>query len=314
MPKFQLKNEKGLSANIILRFIITEYALGFLKKQALKPSTETAAKFSQDERAKILKCLETIETFPRDVEYVDLRLNDEKDLAKKKRTKNWAKNGYITDNVKSYCLPVTSGFSSVSEIDGSWRKTVTDFHQFQKYLDLATGFENQSLLKRFASFHEVSFGATTLASSQKIQEKINKKELIIFEVNPEAQFGQSNTSCMIFIKDKSGGGYMGNSWEKVSLAAARVFESRGAAERTLRAKKLQGSAVIVRAKIQIEEIYHDPNFKGDISRLNASIAVLEREALLKALDGATIDELKARLAKYEDVSPLDRAPAKKRAM
>ena len=80
MAKFHLKNEQGFFAEIGREFIVSKYAVDFLKKEAQNPSSETASKFSSSELEKISEFLKVIETLPKD----DMRLvclkNDKKDL------------------------------------------------------------------------------------------------------------------------------------------------------------------------------------------------------------------------------------------
>lgn len=315
MAKFHLKNEQGFFAEIGREFIASKYAVDFLKKEAQNPSSETASKFSSSELEKISEFLKVIETLPKD----DMRLvclkNDKKDLKLHQVTPDQAyyDKGYGSDYVECFFLPFPTKFSPSSRM---FSYSADIYRQeFLRSLQEINKIDNFKLLNSFAKFNEVSLGQKIFKKAKDLQEKLDKGVFTASDFNPANDFGKSEM-CLIYVASKTGGAYISPNHTHVSLGSARIFESPAAAQKWIDDKRYQGKAVVVHAEIVIKKIGESATpVAGDLSRLKEAIATMERDALMKALEGATVEQLKERLAKYEDVSLIDQKnQPKKRAM
>ena len=314
MSDFHVKNDKGLFGNVQNPGLISAYGVDYLEVQAKNPSSETKAKFSEKDLAQVLADLAVIKTLPVEERYCVPFQNDERGLVKMTdKTQYSYGHGYGRKTVNFHCLPSVSGVSVTASIH-SHRKEMPMGH-FVKGLEKGEKIQKRALLERFATFHEVTFDKATFDANLRTRKRLAAGEYIIQERHPEIEFGETQEACMIFVATPAGGGYLSAKDNYVSLGSARLFESSGAAQRAINAKGYAGQAVIIQTKIQIQKIIPTENFSGDISRVQASINMIEKKNLLDALEGATVEQLKERLSKYENVSLLEaKGPGKKRAM
>lgn len=314
MSDFHIKNDKGLFGNVQNPGLMSVQGVEYLEKMAKDPPAETPAKFSQKELAQILSDLSVVKALNVEERYCMFLKNDAPQLKKAANTKSYSYGyGYGVGTAPFYCLPSVSGVSVTANIH-SYKKEMPMGH-FLKDLEQGEKIQKRALLERFAAFHNVTFDKATFDANLRTRKRLEKGEYIVEERHPEIEFGETKDACMIFVANKDGGGYLSTKDNYVSLGSARLFESSGAAQRAINAKGYAGQAVIIQTKIQIQKIIASENFSGDISRVQASINMIEKKNLMDALEGATVEQLKERLAKYEDVSLLDaKGPAKKRAM
>jgi len=312
--KFHLKNSAGLFGRVEANPLMSTFGLRFAQNALLNPSD--ALKITEKDRHFLKEMLDTIETLPKGRIFGRLRENDGENMTFNEHEKKYGKNEYS----EFYFLPSNAGFSATSDIrqnPGSCHTVHLDIPVFVDAIEKASLIKKHALLELFADHMNIFIGLSGVTSALRTSKKIKSGEYRISEINPEIEFGQSDSACMIFIANKDGGGYLSAKDTYVAIGAARLFESQGAAERAIKTKRLTGRAVVVRTKVELQQVIPRDDFKGDISRALASIAMIEKKNLLDALEGATIEQLKERLSKYENVSILDdkdKLPQKKRAM
>ena len=316
MPEFHIKNQKGLFGTAYPKFIISEHGHKHLVAQALKPSEDTKKLFSEKERTDILATLENIAKFPKEKDSLYAKKNDSANLkfkALSRPVQQYGDQGYGYKSMMAHQIHLVSTFSSSSQIY-SYGKEVSQA-VFLQNLALAKSLEKLPLLERFAHHLDVSFDKKPVLTAVKVLKKIETGEIEVSQKNEALEFGKA-VSYLVFLSGTGGGGYLNQKGGTGTLAAARMFESRGAAERTITAQQIKKSALVVEVNVALSKVLEKSSeFKGDASRLETSLCLVEKEMLLKALDGATVEQLKERLAKYEDVSLLDQKnKPKKRAL
>ena len=315
MAKFHLKNENGFFAEIGKEFIITKYALEHLKKEAENPSPKTSEKFSSKDLEKILSALEVIKTLPEDHAHLILLKNDKKGLVYKAPEPHMSQynKGYSHDYPQSYIVPFVKKFSPTSRMFSHGYEI--ERRQFLETTKKMSEISNYKILSDFAKFHEVNFGQKMFKKTKELQDKLDSGAYTASEFNSTNDFGKSEM-CLVYVASKTGGAYISPNHMYVPIGSARIFESPAHAEKFISEKGYTGKAVVVHAEIMVKKIGETAKpVTGDLSHLKEAIITMEREALMKALEGATVEQLKERLSKYEDVSILDQKnQPKKRAM
>lgn len=144
---------------------------------------------------------------------------------------------------------------------------------------------------------------THISDAAKWNKKLENGEYILNHVDPHERFAQSQ-GCAIFVPNSyNGGGFLDvRGYSSAPLSGARLFESSGSANTTIRSRGLN-NAIVVHVNTSLSHI--DPNNTHSLSnanRLTDAVAYMERERLEAALKEASIEQLKARLAELEPES------------
>lgn len=136
----------------------------------------------------------------------------------------------------------------------------------------------------------------------KWNKKLENGEYILNSVDPNDRFAQSQ-GCAVFIPNGyDGGGFLDiRGYGGAPLSGARLFESSGAANTTIRSRGLT-NAIVVYVNTRLSHI--DPNNTRNLNNANSltdAVAYMERQRLEAALKEASIEQLKARLAELEPI-------------
>lgn len=143
----------------------------------------------------------------------------------------------------------------------------------------------------------------TIADVVKWNKKLENGEYILNNVDPNDRFAQSQ-GCAIFMPNGyDGGGFLDvRGYGGAPLSGARLFESSGAANTTIRSRGLK-NAIVVHVNTSLSHI--DPNNTNSLIHANSltdAVAYMERQRLEAALKEASVEQLKARLAELEPES------------
>lgn len=145
-----------------------------------------------------------------------------------------------------------------------------------------------------------------IADVAKWNKKLENGEYILNHVDPNARFSQSQ-GCAIFVPNSyDGGGFLDvRGYSRAPLSGARLFESSGSANTTIRSRGLD-NAIVVHVNTSLSHI--DPNNTRSLINANSltdAVAYMERQRLEAALKEASVEQLKARLAELEPESAPD---------
>lgn len=144
----------------------------------------------------------------------------------------------------------------------------------------------------------------------------NEYEIKVFdpvEVLAEAE------SYAIYIPDFHDKGFLdGRGFGGAPLAGARMFETAGSAYTTIASRGLS-NAVVVKVKNSLLGLDFKSVANQNCGDILSAVAIMERKRLEKALEDASIEQLRARLATLEEASgeaeiPVEEEAPKRRRM
>lgn len=132
----------------------------------------------------------------------------------------------------------------------------------------------------------------------------NAIELIFSPVDDFAELAGA-TAWMLFEGSGRSGGFIDDKGGHGPIGRARMFESPKAAARAAEACRLEGWKV-VRSAVEIRGL---EDFAGDTvsDKLAHAMALQERATLRKALETASVEDLKCRLRELEELAPRNSA-------
>lgn len=180
-------------------------------------------------------------------------------------------------------------------------------------------------LKYIANLAKKDIGEVTLPQSSvmarvlKQAQAFDNGEITLTSNDPEDALSSAD-AAMIFLGRDGQSGYADKHDRAGPIGGARLFESAAAATRTARAHGWQGECLIALVRVELVglDASADHQVKGG-EALMAAIAKVERQALRKALNRATIEDLKEQLARRkamdsdeERETPAESTPKKRR--
>ena len=311
--KFNIVNAKGLFSSPELHDLLSEHAFGLMKEKFAEWSTR--ADVDKKTVAKVKEALELIELLPTAERFFYYRKNDLPGLNFTPPQKYSYGHGYGSGNALARCYVDVGSFNTKSE-GASRSGDFANGDALLKTLDVCVKLSAfQSVLEDFAKDLEISLETSKLKRCKTLQKRFNSGEYTIKDFDPSIELGQVN-ACVIFVPGHNGsGGYLDGRAGYSPLAGARLFESAGSARTTIRSRHLQ-NAVVLHIKAQLVGIDPDQGpVSGNNEELLSAIARIERLNLEKALEDASVEQLKERLARYEQQQGMSsEPPAAKRRM
>ena len=318
MPSFVVQNPKGMFGNPYKSMIVSQHGFSVMKDTFNDESNPITKKLNKTQKEKLSKAFALMEDLSVGTHYVTLFKNDAPNLVKTPPQPYSWDHGYGAKRVA--CLEITSlgNFSSTS---GSLEQDDLNIsrEEFWSHLsEQAPLAQYSSTLALFAKQCEVSFSEGPLKTLKKALKAFEDGEYTFKDIDLATELGEVE-ACVVFLParhQKDVGGYLDGKGGTSPLSGARLFESQGAALRTINAQRRR-DAVILKIKAQLVEVQEEIG-SSDFERtryLREAISRIEKKNIEQALENATIEQLQKRLARYEDVKEQDnKPPSKKRAM
>lgn len=297
---FRLKNAKGLFVSLTPWAIVSVATVEGLRAEVLPT-------FSGPQLREFELALEAVESLPKLSQHLDFTKFDQGfDLAKRADFLAAQKNGgyaWHGDSVLAY-----GWFSPESPKGASGAGYPCSNAKEAGWLSIGKvasriGAINEMLGRAGADpiYNFRYRGAKTAAK--------RAKEVIFERVEAARDFGAAE--AWLLFCGGPGAGFMDSKGCFGPMARARSFESPAAAARTAKSRNL-GIWKVVRVKMELSGVESFPGDQTD-DALAGALAGRESEALRKALETASEEDLKERLGQIEGEGPEHPAPARSRA-
>lgn len=292
-PTHQLKNAKGLFVESHTWGILSVAVADHLREHAL-PLMQSQGKAPL---ADYVKTLDLLQGLPKLVAYQEVEFPDAiyDEKAHKAYLAKKAKNDH-SYNYRQADWMLCHGWKTIGSAKGaSSQFTATpcsspkeagwlDIAEVAKRAGLIDDMLNAVGIEPIAQGHRFT-GAATVAKKS--------RDIVFEKIEPTNQYAETE-SFLLFV---AGRGYLDDKGSTGPLSRARGFESAAAAARTAGSRKLS-SWKIVKSHVSVTEAIE---FKGDSpsDEMSSAVAYAEAKALARALDTASIEKLRERLAELE---------------
>jgi hypothetical protein len=305
-PTHQLKNAKGLFVeshtwgilSVAVAQHLREHALPLMDKQGKAPLAD------------YVKTLDLVQGLPTLVAHMEVEFPDALYDAKahKAYLAQKAKKDYSYNCRQSEWM-LCHGWKTIGSAKGaSSHATATSCSSPKEsgWLDIAEVAKRAGLIDDMLKAVGIEpigedprfTGAATVAK--------RSKDIVFEKIEPTNQYAETE-SFLLFV---AGRGYLDDKGSTGPLSRARGFESAAAAARTAGSRKLS-SWKIVKSQVSVTETVE---FKGDSPsvEMSSAVAYAEAKAMARALDSASIEKLRERLAELEakEGGPAKPAPRK----
>lgn len=308
-PTYRIRNDKGLFVPVHPWALISKATVEGLRREVL-PSMEGK------ERAELGAALDALEGLPVVPQHLDCtRFDSQFDPAKHDQYLRDAASyqsrrslGYVREPDRQNAVVDAYGWYAPDAPRGASESTVPcrnpqaagwlGVGEFAKRADAV----NAALARIEAGpIHEFRYKGARVAAKR-------AKELT-FELVERTEELASADYWLLF-NGGPGGGFLDPKGRYGPLARARGFESAAAAQRTAKSHGL-GNWKVVQGRTELVALESFPGDSVD-DALAAAMARQESMALRKALEGATVDALRERLAQLEGTSALSTPGRKSR--
>lgn len=302
----QLKNAKGLFVESHTWGILSVAVAEHLREHAL-PLMEAQGKAPL---ADYVKALDLVQGLPMLVAHIEVEFPDaiynaqaHKTYLDKKAKKDYSYNYRQADRMLCY------GWKSIGSAKGASSRASSVSVGSPKeagWLDIDEVAKRSGLIDDMLKTVGIEpigddprfSGAATVAK--------RSKDIVFEKIEPTNQYAETE-SFLLFV---GGRGYLDDKGSTGPLSRARGFESAAAAARTAGSRKLS-SWKIVKSQVSVTETIE---FKGDThsDEMSGAVAYAEAKAMARALDSASIEKLRERLAELEakEGGPAKPAPRK----
>lgn len=283
--KFRIKSDKGLFVEVRLWGLVTPSTLAGLRSEvlpSLSPRERDVCEKALDAVEKLPLVSSSMDVFRFDPEF-DPQLDDEYQRGKLRR--GWASRPRATMESHGWMAPETAkGASSGEGIECSNA-------QKAGWMDIASVVSQMGwidMMLRRAGLDPIAEkryrGGKTAAR--------RAKELKFEPIDDFCELA-STESWMLFVR----AGFLDDKGSVGPLGRARMFESAKAASKTANARGLSEWKV-VKASVELKAM---ENFPGDSvpDKLAQAISMREAELIRQALQSASMESLKSRLAQLE---------------
>lgn len=315
---FIVKNSKGMFAGYSSYALVSQHGFQVMKEVFADSNHPVMLKMSKGQKAKLEEAFSLMEHLPVANHYMYFMKNDCPNLVKKPTQPYYSwDHGYGTGGID--CLEIVGlhSFSSSSGITNKKQDGMSS-HAFLEKIEEQLKIANfVAALSSFAKHCDVSLIETPLKNLKKINKAILDGEYDIKDIDMVTEMGEVEASVVFISGWGENGGYLNYKGGISPLAGARLFESEGAAKRTISSQRLR-NAIVVKVKTQIMEVQCEigQNDTKRTQNLREAIARVEKKNILKALETASVEQIKAKLDEYEKQDPNKNVPmsSKKRAM
>ena len=314
---FIVKNSKGMFAGYYSYALVSQHGFKVMKEVFADETNPIMLKMSKGQKTKLQEAFVLMERLPVSNHCMYFMKNDCPNLVKKtQRNYSWD-HGYGVGRIDCLSVVGLENFTSSSGISHK-KNDGMSAHAFVGHVEEQRKIANYvAALSSFAKACEVGLMEAPLKSLKKISKAFDDGEYDIKDVDLVAEMGEVEASVVFMSEWGENGGYLNYKGGLSPLGGARLFESEGAAKRTISAQRLK-NAIIVKVKTQIMEVQSEigNNNNNRTQNLREAIARVEKKNIHKALEAASIEQIKARLDKYEQTDPnkIDPPTAQKKRM
>lgn len=311
---FLVINAKGLFSNhLTSEMVITTHAVQLIEKSLMEQQT------SKND-AKVKEFLALVKKLPIEKKHFQAQKNDgvwpngyEPALHLTRA------NIYGNMHTDAYCFFSPGNFVTASN-SYAWASVANPTHDVTKW-GVHEALALQKLIPAVQDYAASVGLSITLSKSPapaKIVKRFDSGEWRIQIKNPALDLGQVD-ACVLYVPHPQSPGYLDARGNLSPLAGARLFESAGSAARTKSSRGLT-DAIIVHVRASLTKIDPDQNIatNANVAPLQEAIALIEKQELEKALEGASVEQLKKRLGeleqKYGEVQGDQNRPSTKKRM
>jgi hypothetical protein len=284
--KFRIKNDKGLFVDVRAWGLLSVATLSALRLEILPT-------MPKGDRAPYVEALDAMARLPVVKSHLDINRFDsnfdpvaEADYLKNKAKKSWTSRPRCIMDAYGWLMPeVAKGASSGSGIE---------FHSAEAAGWLAIGAVANKISWINALLEKAGIDAVSDSYLRGAKSAAKRAKELVFE--PIDAFSElaATEAWMLFV----GTGFMDDKGNVGPLGRARMFESAKAASKTANARGLHQWKV-VKGAVELKAL---EDFPGDSvpDKLAQAISMRESELIRQALQSASLDALKTRLAELEE--------------
>lgn len=133
----------------------------------------------------------------------------------------------------------------------------------------------------------------------KWKQRLDKNEYQLKVFDPIDVLAQAESYAIYIPSPSHTGGFLdGRGLDGAPLAGARMFETAGSAHTTINSRGLR-NAVVVKVKSSLLGLDTSNTESSDCEDILSAVALMEKKRLEKALEDASVEQLRARLATLE---------------
>lgn len=163
----------------------------------------------------------------------------------------------------------------------------------------------------------ITLDADKAADAARMAGHLDKGRLRQHFYDPASELGEADAFAVYVMMGDGVPGYLDGRGGRARLGGARLFESEKSALSTVKARGISHVATVVQVNARITRVLDNPHVQTSekMGDLRSAVAAMERAQLKKALEDASIEQLKERLMALDPGFVAERIPAaKKRAM